>query len=285
MGYARLRKTTFSMLTFLIGIYLLICAFLWFNQRNMLYYPTRDIAAPEAYGLSGVQEQFIKTPDGTRLQLWVKPAQDGLPTLIYFHGNGGHLGYRQEIYRAMTNAGLGLIALSYRGYGKSQGKPDEAGMAMDTEAALNFALTELQIPPERIILYGESLGTHFALRNGANRNLGAIVLMAPFSSIRQRASEMYWWLPVPLLLKDSFDSYAYALQQRSPVLIMHGEADRLIPIAHARKLMGAIPSTKELVPLKNVDHYQIADPNIVMPLLHRFATRHELLQPLDQERQ
>ena len=127
----------------LLALYIALVGAMYLFQRKLMYLPDTVIAAPAQYGLEGFSEHFIAAADSVRLQLWHRPARAGFPTILYFHGNAGHIGNRAGIYAALADKGFGVIALSYRGYGKSEGAPSEAGLYADARAGIAFAQTFL----------------------------------------------------------------------------------------------------------------------------------------------
>jgi fermentation-respiration switch protein FrsA (DUF1100 family) len=138
-----------------------------------------------------------------------------------------------------------LVALSYRGYGGSTGTPTEAGLIEDARAAYAFAAA--RYPAQRVVLWGESLGTGVAAALGAEKPVSRIVLEAPFSAAVDVASARYWFLPVRFLMKDQFRSDLRVARVTAPVLILHGEADRTVPIIYGQRLFAMIPGKKKMV--------------------------------------
>lgn len=230
--------------------------YMYLFQRRLIYYPERDLQHPEYYGFKGPEIIEITTEDGHTLHGWYTPAQPGRPTIVYFHGNRGHLGNcgRPEKLKAFVEAGFGVITPSWRGYGTSSGKPDEIGLMTDADAAMKFAMRK-GLKEKDIIIYGESLGSGMAVRMGTLYPARLLVLEAPYTSVQDRGVEKYPWLPVRLLLIDKFDSLSIIPHIKPPVLIMHGELDAVIPPIHGQKLFDAAPaSSKKLQRLAGVHH-------------------------------
>jgi len=251
----------------LLGLYLCVVVLVWYFQRNLLYLPDRNMGPPAAYGLVGFEEKHITAAYGVRLVAWYRPARQGFPTIIYFHGNGGHLGYRHNIYRTITDAGFGMLALSWRGYGSSSGSPTEAGLYMDGRATLAFAHDALGIPLAHTILFGESLGTGVAVQMATEVMPGGVVLRSPFTSVANRAAEIYWFLPVRLLLSDRYETLAKIKQVHAPLLILHGTADFIVPVRHGRKLLEAANVPKRGAFFPGMGHNNLDDDAVVKELL------------------
>lgn len=238
--------------------YLAVLVFMYLQQRSLQYLPSRDGTPPAAAGLSGVAEERLTTPDGETIVLWYAPAREGMPTILFFHGNGGELADRAGRMAFYQSQGFGVLFVSYRGYGASTGSASEQGLIADALAAHDF-LRARGVEPRNIALVGESLGTGVAVQLAAQRPVGAIALEAPFTAAVDVAAEIYWWLPVRLLMKDQFLSRRLIADLDMPLLIQHGDADRLIPADQARHLFELANEPKELVILPGAGHDMIAD--------------------------
>ena len=172
--------------------------------------------------------------------------------VLYFHGNGGALRYRVDRFRALTTLGDGLVALSYRGYGGSSGSPSESGLIEDAKAAYDFATA--RYPAERIILWGESLGTGVAIAIAAERPVARLVLEAPFSSAVDIAAGAYPFVPVRWLMKDQFRSDLRVAQVKAPILVLHGDRDDVVPIASGERLFSLITGPKRFLRIAGGGH-------------------------------
>jgi pimeloyl-ACP methyl ester carboxylesterase len=181
-----------------------LVALAYVAQRSLMYFPERLRTAPAEAGFHAAEEVVLDTADGEKVIAWHVPPRGDSPVVLYFHGNGGALRYRVARFRALTADGNGLVALSYRGYGGSSGSPSEAGLIADATAAYAFAAA--RYPAERIVLWGESLGSAVAVALAENHTVGCMVLEAPFSSAADVGARAYWFLPVRLLMKDQFHS-------------------------------------------------------------------------------
>ncbi len=234
-------------------LYVIAMLGMYLGQRRFLYFPDPARTAPADVGLADVAEKTIATPDGERLIAWYGKAKPGQPTLLYFHGNGGALEGRRERIAKYLDRGRGMFMLSYRGYSGSSGVPSEAANVADAKLAYD-ALVKDGVKPEGIILFGESLGTSVAIQLARHRPAAGLVLDSPFTSIASRASEIYPWLPVRMLLTDTYDSSRYIRDVKMPLFILHGEADEVVPVAMARKLFALANEPKEIVTLPGAGH-------------------------------
>ncbi len=243
------------MLKWLIAVVVLYCGFvalLYVAQRRLQYFPERRRTAPRAIGLSEAEESVLDTADGQRVIVWHVPPREGQPVFLYFHGNGGSLRWRGERFRALIADGSGLVALSYRGYGGSSGRPTEPGLVEDAAAAYAFAVA--RYPAERIVLWGESLGSAVALAIAAEKPVGHLLLEAPFTSAADVGARHYRFVPVRFFMKDQFRSDLRAGKVTAPVLVVHGENDTVVPITLGERLYDLLQAPKRFVRVAGVGH-------------------------------
>jgi len=226
---------------------------LYVFQRHLLYFP--DVARPELGDLKmlGVREVTLTTADGLSLLSWYLPPQDGRPVIAYFHGNGGHIGYRAERLRQFARHGYGVLMAEYRGYGANPGTPSEPGLVADGSAALGFLGGE-GITPHRLVIYGESLGSGIAVSLAAERDVAGLILEATFTSVAEVAQYHYSFIPASALVRDRFDSLARIGDVKAPILVLHGERDRIVPVRFGRALFDAAPQPKELWLAREAGH-------------------------------
>ncbi len=203
--------------------------------------------------IDGFEEKILITEDDIRILSWFKAPKKSEKIILYFHGNAGNMTERKDRFEAFANSGFGILAISYRGYAGSEGRPTESGLIMDAEAALNFLL-DLGYSPKDIILYGESLGSGVAVQMATKFNVAAIILESPYSSIASVAQRTYWFVPVAWLLKDGFNSAKFAPKILTPTLIIHGTSDSVVPFKEGQKLFNLIKAPKKFVEVQGADH-------------------------------
>jgi fermentation-respiration switch protein FrsA (DUF1100 family) len=220
-------------------------ALMYLAQRSLMYYPERLRTPPAAAGLADAQEIVLDSAGGEKVIVWHVPPQPGRPTVLYFQGNGGALRHRVDRFRALTADGVGLVALSYRGYGGSSGSPSEAGLIADAAAAYAFAAA--RTPPQRLVVFGESLGSGVAVALAAAHPVGGLVLEAPFTSAAAVGAAVYWFLPVRLLMKDPFHSDTRIGKVTAPLLILHGARDAVVPIGQGERLFSLANEPKRFL--------------------------------------
>jgi fermentation-respiration switch protein FrsA (DUF1100 family) len=209
--------------------------------------------------MPGVERLSLKTADGETLVAWHRAPREGQPLFIYLHGNAANLSARNTRLMGMASQGWGFLAVSWRGYGGSTGSPTEEGLIADADAAYTKAL-ELGVAPQRIFLLGESLGTGVAIALAGKREVAGLALEAPYSSTADVARSIYWYVPVGLLMRDQFLSDARVKSVRAPILIMHGEDDRVVPIRFGEKLFAAANEPKEFLRVPGGGHQPLDDP-------------------------
>lgn len=258
-----------NLLIALLIAYLAVVGCIVFFQRQLMYHPNTHILSPAEYGLRGFEDMAITEKDGTSLQLWVHHPQEHFPTIVYFHGNAGNLGDRAAKFSAFADSGFGIVALSYRGYGKSGGSPSEAGIYDDARAAVEFTLTKLHVPPGKLIYFGESLGSGVAVQIASERAPALLMLEAAYTSVATRAAELYPFIPlVRQLVRDKYDSLAKIRSVHAPLLMLHGAQDTTIPLAHGRALFDAAREPKSIIVYPEVNHTDYTNEQIVTPLLN-----------------
>ena len=261
-----------NVLIFLLVGYGAMVALLYFAQRALMYFPDRIRTPPAEAGLSEAKEVMIETSDGEKLIAWHVPPADGKLVVLYFHGNAGALVNRVQRFRGLIADGSGLLALAYRGYGGSSGSPSEEGLLADAAAAYEFAAA--RYTPQRIAVFGESLGTGVAIWLAAEKPLACVLLQAPYTSIVDIAATAYPFVPVRLLVKDRFRSDERAGRITAPVLVIQGERDRVVPIEYGERLYALIRAPKQFVRFPeggHVDLDQYGALNVIRSFLAELA--------------
>ena len=252
-----------------LTIYLLLISLLFIFQRKIQYLPTGQILSLKSYGLDNFSEQIINLEDGIKIFSWYKKSiRADNKIILYLHGNSGNLGDRSYRYNVFAERGYGVLAISYRGYRKSTGKPSEEGLIKDGSAALEF-LYNNGYKASDVMLYGESLGSGVAIQIAAKENFNLLVLESPYSSIASVAQKNYWYAPINLLLKDKFESIKYAPKIKTPTIIFHGKKDNVVSYKEGQKLFNSLNIKKDLIFDDNLGHVDF-DPNFVINEIERF---------------
>jgi len=221
-------------------------ALLYFAQRSILFpIPETRRTSPGAAGFPQAEELPLQTSDGEKLVIWHVAPRDGKPAVIFFHGNGDILAWRAPWFAKLTADGTGLVAVSFRGYAGSSGSPTEAGLINDAEAAYAFAAQ--RYPPERIVVWGYSLGTGPAVALAAKQKIAKLILEAPYTSIADVAAAAFPFAPVRWFVRDQFHSDEWIANVTAPLLILHGARDRTIPIRFGERLYALARDPKQMV--------------------------------------
>lgn len=219
--------------------YLALLGLLYAFQGQLVYFPMREIVAtPRDRGLD-FEDVYLETEDGVRLHGWFVPAAPERAVLLYFHGNAGNLSHRVERTKVFHDLGLSVLALDYRGYGRSEGRPSEEGTYRDARAAWRYLAETRRIAPDRIVLFGRSLGAAVAARLAVEVAPRALILDSAFTSAVDLGAAVYPWLPVRLLARYRYPTRENLKQVNRPVLIVHSRNDEIVPFHHGEALYAA----------------------------------------------
>ena len=240
----RLAPVLYPFLGFALVAYAALVGGLFLFQRQLLYHP--DPTRPGLARLEelGVRESILSTEDGLSLLSWYLPGQLGRPVILYYHGNGGNIGHRVQRLLRFAREGYGVLMPEYRGYGGNPGTPTETGFYADARAGLGF-LEHEGVAPNRLVLYGESLGSGVAVELAAQHEVAGLILEAPFTSVAEVAQSHFPYVPAARLVIDRFDSRSRIGRIRAPILVLHGERDRIVPVRFGHALFDAAPEPKE----------------------------------------
>lgn len=227
----------------------------WLTQRRMMYFPSGDVPAPAQVGLQRTEAVSFATEDGLTLGGWfVRAAGTAVGTVIVFNGNAGNRAYRAELGARLSADGLSVLLFDYRGYGGNPGSPTEDGLALDARAARRYVLSRDDVDPRRLAYFGESLGSGVAVRLAVEHPPYAVILRSPFTSFVDVGRFHYPFLPVGWLLSDRYSSLDRIARIASPLLVIAGSNDTIIPVFLSRRLFEAAPEPKRLVIIEGADH-------------------------------
>jgi uncharacterized protein len=291
---AWMRRLVLIFVLVYLGVIVLLLAF----EKRLVFFPqvpgrlTGDWSPPDL----AHEDVWLTASDGVRLHAWWIPANaksfasegsprsanastgGDLPTFLCFHGNAANIAWRADFYRFVRGLPANVLALEYRGYGRSEGAPSEQGIYRDGDAAYSYLVRERGIPPRRIIALGQSLGTAVAAELAAQREVAGVVLEAPFPSARALARRIYWFLPgLGWLIRSRFDT-SQNLERAgrsfaAPLLVVHCTGDPVIPYAFGKEVYERAPEPKSFLSVSGQCHEEatLVDPQGVRRELLRFV--------------
>jgi fermentation-respiration switch protein FrsA (DUF1100 family) len=243
------KKMALQLILGLVLVYLLFMAYVYVKQGSMLYFPLKEIeTTPFDVGLD-YQELILRTKDGVDISAWYVPAQNTRGYLLFCHGNAGNISHRLDSLRIFHGLGLGVLIFDYRGYGRSKGAPDEEGTYQDAEAAWDYLVNSLHVKPEKIILFGRSLGSAVAAEVALRKQAGALIMESGFTSVPDLGSTFYPYLPVRFLSRYRYASIEKVGRIKIPKLFIHSPEDEIIPYDHGKRLFERASEPKEFLPL------------------------------------
>ena len=246
----------------LLATYTLILIFVYINQRNLLYHPTENNYLNDKIKFNH-DEVWIHTEKKIKLKSWlIKKDLEKYKTLIFFHGNAGNLLNRVHKLNELNKLDINILIVSLRGFNGNSGKPTEKNLYYDANLSIKW-LNDLGVSNDKIILYGESLGTGVAIELGQKNTFNSIILESPFTSIADAAKIYYPYLPINLLLKDRYDSIDKINNITIPVLIMHGMKDNIVPYEMGVELFQKANQPKHSYFPKNDDHMMNFDEKLL----------------------
>lgn len=249
----RRRAVTAALL--LLAITGLLLAWAWWLQPRLLFMPTRQLAATPADWGMAYQEVTLHSADGVALNGWYLPSPGARRVLLVFHGNAGNISHRGATLAIFRRLGLNVLIFDYRGYGRSNGWPDESGLYRDATAAWRYVTEQRGFAPGQVLLFGRSLGGAVASwlaaqQSAAGTPPGGLILESTFSSLPDMARHAFPLLSRLVPLRYRFDSAARLAAVRCPVLVLHSPDDDIIPYALGRRLYAAAPAPKAFRPLR-----------------------------------
>ena len=239
-----------------------ICVVIWLQGcepviNKMAFHPdTRNVIPPSRLP-RGVQELFIETEDRIKIQCYFIPSKQSEKIIIYFHGNAGNIGHRLPDLMQLNSMGLNVLGVSYRGYGKSQGKPSEAGIYMDGDATFRHATGELGFAVENVLILGRSIGTSVAIHVSQNKKMGGLVLVTPLTSGAEQAKASGLGL-ISFVAGDAFNNIGKIGFVSCPVLVIHGTSDSIIPISMGKDIYAKSGPNKKFVAIKGAGHNNLS---------------------------
>jgi len=243
-------KTRRMIYTIFIGLalgYLLLVSFVYLRQGSMVYYPTKDIeGTPADIGLK-YEELTLTTKDSVNLSAWYVPAKDERGVVLFCHGNAGNISHRLYSIKIFHDLRLSVLIFDYRGYGRSEGLPTEEGTYLDAESAWDYLVNVKGAPPEKIILFGRSLGSAVAAELALRHKAAGIIIESGFKSIPALGAKVFPYLPIRLISRFQYPTIDKVDKIVMPKLFIHSPQDEMIPYEHGAALFKKAVEPKEFL--------------------------------------
>jgi hypothetical protein len=242
------------------GLFLTVAGIRLF-ENSFIYFPPRfpeGFPPPEPYGRH-VEDVWLTTLDKVRVNAWYLPNRTSEKVLLWFHGNAENVGYGLERLIFYSRLEINVLAVDYRGYGKSQGSPDEAGIYLDANAAYDYLIQERYIQPKNIVVFGHSLGGAVAIDLASRRECGGLIVQSSFTSAKDMARRIFRIPLLEYIPKSQFNSLAKIRRVRAPIFIVHGTWDEVVPFSMGQQLFKAAPEPKFFFPVEEAGHNDVVE--------------------------
>ena len=241
----------------ILALLLLYAVFLVACENKIIYHPHKypqGIWNPSSFNVK-VEDVFFQAKDGTKLHGWYIPSANAQATLLWFHGNAGNLTHRLENIQQLRPLALNIFIFDYRGYGKSEGEPSEAGIYQDSQAAYDFLIQEKNVVPlESLFLFGRSLGGICAVEVASSNPAAGLILESVFTSARDMAGQVSPLVPIGWAIRSKFSAVEKVPDLKLPKLFLHGTNDEIVPYKLGRKLYSAAAEPKEFYDIEGAGH-------------------------------
>jgi uncharacterized protein len=270
-------------LLYILVAYVILLALVRLFERRMIFFPNYPARLEGDWHPRTLapQDVWLTAADGTKLHAWWIPSANAKFTFLAFHGNASNIANRAPAYEFLHDTPANVLALEYRGYGHSEGKPSEAGFYLDAETAYQYLVNTKHIDPKSILSFGQSLGTAVATDLAARDVVGGLILEAPFPSASRVASKTFWFLPgLSLLVHSQFDTKSKLKQITAPILIVHCMHDPVLPFQFGLEVYNAANPPKQFLRINGECH---EESSLLAPVQYRSAIQ-EFLKTLDQSK-
>ena len=224
-------------------------------DRMFIFFPDSNLVeTPGDRGLD-FEEVFFEASDGVKLHGWFVPGVNDI-TWIWFHGNAGNISHRVDNLVALhRRLGVNIFIFDYRGYGRSKGSISEQGAYRDAKSALDYVHSRTDLDDRRIVLFGRSMGCAVAVEMASRTKPYAVILESPFTSVQAMAKRVYPFFPgIGLLARTKLDSLAKIGDVKSPIMILHGDRDDIVPISMGKELFEAANPPKRFYTIEGAGH-------------------------------
>jgi hypothetical protein len=266
-------------LTVAAGI-ILVVVILRSVENRLIYFPPRypDGFPSQQIIDREVEDVWLLTADGVKINAFCHSEPESKKVLLWFHGNAENIGYGLGDMQTLAKIGINILEVDYRGYGRSEGSPDEAGVYQDADAAYEYLTKKRNFRPQDIIIYGHSLGGAVAVNLASRKPCGGLIVESSFTSALAMAKRMFAIPAIGYVAKSRFDSLQKIRAVRAPILIVHGTRDQVIPFAMGQRLFAAAPEPKSFYSIEGAGHNDILEVGgkNYLARLQRFVTESAL---------
>jgi fermentation-respiration switch protein FrsA (DUF1100 family) len=231
----------------------LLCVFARWWAWRVVYQGSASVPDPAVASALGVQDVWLRAEDGTKIHGWWVRSEGSRLATLFLHGNAGNIGYRGNHIHEIVAAGSDLLIIDYRGFGRSQGRPSESGLAMDADAGYPYVAAQ----GKPVVIHGESIGSAVAVDLATRRHAAGLILEAPFTSLKAEASHVL--RAIGPLLVWGYDSKTRIARVHAPLLVIHGDHDGVVPYPLGRELYEAAPEPKSFWTVKGAGHNDIVE--------------------------
>ena len=246
------KKAIFRLVRFVVIAYLMIVLAFTFFENSLLFHPSRYPQGDWALS-PGIEDAWFTSADGAKLHGWYLQGEEDKPVVLFCNGNAGNIAYRRHVLDALADMRITAMMFDYRGYGRSEGSPNERGILADARAARSWLAKLANVPEDRIVLWGESLGGAVAVDLAADGARGLIVENT-FHSLPEVAKHHFPWLPIKLGMRTRLASGEKIGNYRGPLLQFHGDADEVVPYSQGQKLFERANQPKTFVTVPGAKH-------------------------------
>ncbi len=259
---ARLKRLlTFVLIAVAAGILILVVA-LRVIENRLIFFPPRypeGFPPEKVIQLEAVEDVWLSTRDGVKINAFYHSNPASKQVILCFHGNAETIGYGLEHMRGMATLGTSILAVDYRGYGRSEGRPEEAGVYLDADAAYDYLTQKRNFRQQDIVIYGHSLGGAVAVNLASRRPCGGLIVESSFTSVRAMAKRMFSIPLIAYVVKSGFDSEERIREVHAPILIVHGTRDETVPYEMGEQLFRAAPEPKQFFRVEGAGHNDVME--------------------------
>ncbi len=238
-----------KLISLILFAFIVFVFFVRYLEATGIFYPSRTVNSTPADINLNFHDIYFKTSDGIKLNGWFVLADENAPTVLFFHGNAGDIGDRLEKILLLNHLKANIFIIDYRGYGRSEGRPSEAGLYRDALGAYDYLIEQRNISPQKIVVYGTSLGGVPAIDLASQKEIGGLIIESSFSNAADMCRIIYPFIPT-FLLQSRMDNVGKIKNVKAPKLFFHSQSDEIVPMELGRKVFDKAKEPKRWVSLK-----------------------------------